>query len=67
MALRPRFRLSGTLPVHRIAESSAHHEVDGVAFDLDEKRRAALLLKDEYHFLKEDLYDVGTYDAANDS
>ena len=44
-----------------------HHEVDGVAFDLDEKRRAALLLKDEYHFLKEDLYDTGTYDAANDS
>ena len=43
-----------------------HCEVDGVEFDLDEKRRAALLLKDEYHFLKEDLYDVGTYDAAND-
>jgi len=45
---------------------AAKVEVAGIEFDRDEARRAKLILKDEYHFLKEDLYDTGTFDAAHD-
>lgn len=41
-------------------------EVSGVEFHHDEARRAALILKDEYDFLREDFYDPKTYDAASD-
>jgi hypothetical protein len=37
-----------------------------VTFNKDEARRAKVLLRDEYHFLCEDLYDLATYDAAHD-
>lgn len=37
-----------------------------VTFDMDEGRRAKVLLADQYHFLTEDLYDLATYDAAHD-
>lgn len=47
-------------------KGSQHCEVAGVSFDADEARRAKLVLKDEYHFLKEDMYDTQTYDATND-
>lgn len=33
----------------------------GVKFDLDEARRASLLLKNEFNFLDEDYYDIGSY------
>lgn len=41
-------------------------KVGSVSFSPDEKRRMNILLKDEFDFLTEDLYDTGTYDAAND-
>lgn len=50
----------------KAGEKAAKVEVAGVEFDRDEARRARLILKDEYQFLKEDLYDTGTFDAAHD-
>lgn len=41
-------------------------KVGGVTFNPDEKHRMNILLKDEFDFLTEDLYDTSTYDAAND-
>lgn len=41
-------------------------DVAGVKFHGDEARRAKLILKDQYDFLKEDFYDPQTYDSAND-
>lgn len=48
-------------------QAIASGAVDGVPFDKDEGRRAKLLVADQYHFLKEDLYDTSTYDAASDT
>jgi LysM repeat protein len=45
---------------------STQVDVAGVRFERDEARRARLLLADHYHFLKEELYDPQTYDAASD-
>lgn len=56
--------------LNSIAEKASNHatkvEVAGIEFDRDEARRAKLILTDEYQFLKEDLYDTGTYDVAHD-
>lgn len=40
--------------------------VGAVNFPEDERRRAKVLLKDEFDFLTEDLYDLDTYDKAHD-
>lgn len=40
--------------------------VGAVDFPEDERRRAKILLKDEFDFLTEDLYDPDTYDKACD-
>lgn len=40
--------------------------VGAVEFPADEKRRVNILLKDEFDFLTEDLYDLNTYDKAHD-
>ncbi len=41
-------------------------KVGSVTFSPDEKRRAGIILKDEFDFLIEDYYDLNTYDSAND-
>lgn len=40
--------------------------VGTIEFPVDEKRRVNILLKDEFDFLAEDLYDPNTYDKAHD-
>ncbi|MBI2278007.1 MAG: LysM peptidoglycan-binding domain-containing protein [Dechloromonas sp.] len=40
--------------------------VGAVEFPVDEKRRVNVMLKDEFDFLTEDLYDPNTYDKAHD-
>lgn len=40
--------------------------VGAIEFPADEKRRVNILLKDEFDFLAEDLYDPNTYDKAHD-
>jgi hypothetical protein len=56
--------------IKAIAEAKADKkhscEVEGVTFHEDEKRRAQILLKDEFDFLTEDLYDPASYGAEHD-
>lgn len=50
----------------KVATKKDKCHVGAVEFPADEKRRAGILLKDEFDFLTEDLYDPNTYDKAHD-